>query len=309
MNQPRPYQNGQDFKRMKALLVEGRKAANGTYYVHTGDLSWWLFYNSPQDDLWEYIYLWEDQRQGSELHGWTLFSPKWSSFDVFFYPTLRNSGLVEHMFVWSMERAQQIARQTGKQRISTMWISEKDTRIGGLLECCGCLPSQEGLLYLARSLEGPLPDRPIPEGYIVRSVKDESEAGMRTAASHASFGSSMSLDEYNRRYVRFMRSPVYSPECDIIALAPDGSCAAFCLIWLEPTNQVGLFEPVGIHPAHQQKGLGKAIILEGLRRMQAHGMKSAIVSTEQDNLPAQRLYLSCGFTITDHLATYRKAIN
>ncbi|MBN2550919.1 MAG: GNAT family N-acetyltransferase [Anaerolineales bacterium] len=306
MNQPRPYQNGQDFKRMKALLVEGRKAANGTYYVHPGDLSWWLFYNLPEDDLWANIYLWEDQRQGSELLGWTLFSPKWSSFDVFFYPSLRNSGLVEHMFTWSMERAQQMARQAGKARIATVWISEKDTRLSGLLGRCGCLPSPEGLLYLTRSLEGPLPESALPAGFQVRSVKDESEAGMRAAASYAAFESTMPFETYQQRYLRFMRSPVYRSENDLIITAPDGQGAAFCILWLDSTNQVGLFEPVGAHPAHQRKGLGKAVMLEGLRRMQTQGIKTAMVCVEQDNLPAQRLYLSCGFKITDRLITYEK---
>jgi hypothetical protein len=37
---PRPYRDPADLDRMRALLQAGRKAANGSYYVHIGDLNW-----------------------------------------------------------------------------------------------------------------------------------------------------------------------------------------------------------------------------------------------------------------------------
>jgi hypothetical protein len=37
---PRAYSNPQDLEKMRLLLIEGRRANNGTYYVHVGDLSW-----------------------------------------------------------------------------------------------------------------------------------------------------------------------------------------------------------------------------------------------------------------------------
>jgi hypothetical protein len=33
-----------DLFAMLNLLSQGRKANNGTHYVHRGDLQWWLFY-------------------------------------------------------------------------------------------------------------------------------------------------------------------------------------------------------------------------------------------------------------------------
>ena len=60
-----------------------------------------------------------------------------------------------------------------------------------------------------------------------------------------------------------MRSPVYCHNLDIVAIAPDGQIGAFCIVWMDPVNKVGLFEPVGTHPDYQRKGLGKAVMVEG----------------------------------------------
>ncbi|MDP3183850.1 MAG: hypothetical protein Q8M58_01115 [Anaerolineales bacterium] len=42
----RPYQNEQDLEKMESILTAGRNAANGAYYVHMGDLRWWMFYTN-----------------------------------------------------------------------------------------------------------------------------------------------------------------------------------------------------------------------------------------------------------------------
>ncbi len=79
------------------------------------------------------------------------------------------------------------------------------------------------------------------------------------------------------------------------AAAPDGRIAAFCIAWLDPLNRVGLFEPVGTHLDFQRKGLGRAVVFEGLRQLRAAGMQTAIVGAESDNPPAYHLYVSVGF--------------
>jgi len=105
-----------------------------------------------------------------------------------------------------------------------------------------------------------------------------------------------------------MRSPVYNPQQDIVVSAPDGRIASFCKLWLDPVNRVGNFEPVGTHPDFQRRGLGRAVMLEGLHRLQAWGMTSAILGTGVKNVPAIRLYEDVGFHIETQLLTYARAI-
>jgi GNAT superfamily N-acetyltransferase len=40
--EPRPYRGRSDWKRICDLLIEGRRADNGTYYIHVGDFAWWI---------------------------------------------------------------------------------------------------------------------------------------------------------------------------------------------------------------------------------------------------------------------------
>ncbi|KAA3658119.1 MAG: N-acetyltransferase, partial [Chloroflexi bacterium] len=60
-------------------------------------------------------------------------------------------------------------------------------------------------------------------------------------------------------------------------------------------NKMGIFEPVCTHPDHRQKGLGKALMQEGLLRLKAMGAVHVTVETG-DMIPANKLYNSIGFT-------------
>jgi ribosomal protein S18 acetylase RimI-like enzyme len=125
-------------------------------------------------------------------------------------------------------------------------------------------------------------------------------------AGHAAFGLDKPFEVYWPRYQRFVRSPAFSPDLNLVIMAPGDRCASFCTCWLDPVNRVGLFEPVGTHPDFQGLGLGKAVMMEGLHRMQDGGMRTAIVGAESDNPTAECLYRSIGFQAVNKLCTYRK---
>jgi mycothiol synthase len=105
-----------------------------------------------------------------------------------------------------------------------------------------------------------------------------------------------------------MRSPAYASALDLVAVAPTGEIAAFCICWFDPVNRTGLFEPVGTHPDFQRRGLGKAVILAGLEQMKAGGMTRAIVMAEGDYPASQRLYQSAGFLPSGRLVPFVKTL-
>lgn len=57
-----------------------------------------------------------------------------------------------------------------------------------------------------------------------------------------------------------------------------------------------------------RRGLGRAAMLEGLRRLKALGVREAIVYAEQANPAAQALYRSVGFEPINRIDAYRRLI-
>ena len=90
-----------------------------------------------------------------------------------------------------------------------------------------------------------------------------------------------------------------------MAVAPDGSFAAYAGIPYDESTRHGIFEPVCTHPDHQRKGLARALMLERLRRLKALGAADVTVETG-DMIPANRLYDSLSFTETEKGFVWRK---
>lgn len=301
----RPYNNLYDLEAMQTVLVEGRRTAGQAYYVHPGDLSWWLFYTEA--DLHPAgIYLWE---QDSRLAGWSLLSGTGRTFDVFVRPELHGRSLEAKLLLWSEETQAARLRRSHSRELSIMWVSEKDTSRRQWLDMRGFLPSPKGMLVMQRPLAGTLPDLHLPKGFTIHQVTGDGDLCQRAMASYGAFGSQKTFDDYCRRMGQFMRSPVYRPDLDLVTVAEDGRYASFCILWIDPSNQEGYFEPVGTHPDFQGQGLGKAILTAGLQRLRHLGMTRASVCVDEVNTKAIHLYKHLGFQTTHRLLTFEKNLS
>ena len=105
-------------------------------------------------------------------------------------------------------------------------------------------------------------------------------------------------------YARLMRLPGYNRDLDVVTVTPDEVIAAYVNGWIDPVNRIGDFGPVGALPAYRRKGLTRAALLEGLRRMKARGMDRVCISTRVSNRPALQLYESIGFKIGNQYLDY-----
>jgi hypothetical protein len=94
-----------------------------------------------------------------------------------------------------------------------------------------------------------------------------------------------------------MRSVTYRAELDLVVEAPDGSFAAYCLVWFDERNRFGLFEPVGCHATYRQRGLTKAVMFEGMRRLRKLGATTAYVNSLLGAEAASALYDSVGMLV------------
>ncbi|HEY3725372.1 MAG TPA: GNAT family N-acetyltransferase [Acidimicrobiia bacterium] len=60
-------------------------------------------------------------------------------------------------------------------------------------------------------------------------------------------------------------------------------------------GQHGYLQRLAVDPGARREGLGRTIVLDGLRWLRRHGATQALVNTQCDNAPALALYESCGF--------------
>jgi mycothiol synthase len=307
MKIPRLFQDEKDLSGMCELLEQGRMADNGTYYVHIGDLKWWLYYPPLDEDLRDYTYLWDDPDNPGRLLGWALITPGWVGIDVYTQPELRESLAAKEMYLWAEEKATVVARQKQLPTIHNIWISHDDAALREHYQQQG-FKLCPGMTHLIRNLNEDIPAEIEPDGFVLRGCEGTTEVSQRAAAQHRTFASKAPFEKYLRRFENFMRSKVYQPDLDIVAVAGDGHIASFGIMWIDMKNKVGLFEPVGTHPDFQRKGLGRAVVLKGLHILQAYGMKKAIVSACDDNLPAIYLYESVGFQVIKQLGTFEKDV-
>jgi ribosomal protein S18 acetylase RimI-like enzyme len=165
------------------------------------------------------------------------------------------------------------------------------------------MPTAPWMRLNARSLDD-LPEPELPDGYSLRTVREEDFAS-RAAAHRSAFQPSGFRDEV---YEFVRATPPYRADLDCVAVAPDGQVAAYTLAWLDEENRVGQFEPVGTHADHQRRGLGRAVNLFALRRLREEGATLGLVECRGDAaypVPA-KLYESVGFREISRQLAYRR---
>ena len=179
--------------------------------------------------------------------------------------------------------------------------AEDDPRLDALLAGLGFERNSDHALKMVRTLDGPLPGHALPYGWTVREVGGKGEWEERVEVHREVWHPSrVTLEAYRR----LREAPGYDPRLDLVA--PDGEFGSYCICWFDPQSRTGLFEPLGTRRAHRGKGLGKAVMCEGLRRLRELGARTTFVTAIHDNEAARSLYQSAGFETVNRERVYGK---
>jgi mycothiol synthase len=125
-----------------------------------------------------------------------------------------------------------------------------------------------------RDLELPVPEAPLAPGYVVRSMGDVGEHPARSWASWRAFHDDEPDEAYDGDWswiANVQAGPLYRRDLDVVAATPAGEIAAFCTIYYDDATRSAVCVLVGTAAEHQRRGLGKAVTLEGFRRLQRMG--------------------------------------
>jgi mycothiol synthase len=287
----RAFQSDEDFWKVRRLLVE-------TYPITPPDFNWdtrrwdgWRFYTA--DPAWnprweEQVHLWETG--DGQLVG--AVNPDGNApVALQLHPDFRH--IEGDMIAWAEDH---LTRSTEDGRHLEFFVYDYDCPRRRLLEQRGYekMP-YGGVIRRMRFGNRPLPQAAIAEGYTLRTTRPGDEADFQRVADllNAAFNRTFHNAGEYRTFTRL--SPSFRHNLDMVAEAPDGTLAALVGMMYDETNHYGLFEPVCTHPDHRRKGLARAMMFEGLRRVKALGATDVYVATG-DMVPANALYDSIGFT-------------
>lgn len=296
----RTYQTEEDYWRIRQYLREV-SLLNDRHDYAWSLLRWdyWRWHvnaNIFKFKLEDVITLWELNGQIA-----AMLNPD-SRGEAFFqiHPAFRKNMSVAEMLDVAKQKLPNIKEDGKKELIA--WVNANDDATKKVFTERGYVRSKFSAEHMRRRFfTQPIPDSVPPSGYAIRALGDESELPARSWLSWKVFHPEEPDEKYEgwEWYRNVQRVPLYRRDLDIVAAAPDGELAAFCTVWFDDVTRTAVFEPVGTHPAHQQRGLGKAVMSEGLRRARRLGATLATVSSYSS--AAHALYESMGFTEFDVL--------
>lgn len=167
------------------------------------------------------------------------------------------------------------------------------------------------LWQMRRSLYAAFPDPVLPEGIRIAAFRPgvDEEAWLavnrRAFADHPEQGA-WTLEDVKRRE----QESWFDPEGFFLAWRGE-RLAGFHWTKVHGDGEhahepIGEVYVVGVDPSEQGTGLGRALVLTGLRHLRARGLAQVMLYVDEANTPAIRLYESLGFTHWDTDVMYRR---
>jgi ribosomal protein S18 acetylase RimI-like enzyme len=227
------------------------------------------------------------------LLGLAAWQQPWAALDFFTRHDKAQHEVEEQLFAWAMARFQAMDQERGAPLPCWVEMRSDDAERQALVTSHGfTLDEDFTYIHLRHPLAHPPEVAPLPDGITIRPLEGKSEVAAYVALHRAAFESESMTMEWRAQTLRMSQ---YRPGLDLVAMTLDGRPVGFLVGWLDAARQLAQIEPMGVHPDFRSMGLARALLLEGMRRIQAHGATEAIVETDSGRSPALQAYESVGF--------------
>lgn len=220
-------------------------------------------------------------------------------------PNWRGRGLGTYLMRWSQVHAQaQFTSAIANQRllqISTESLNESAIR----LYLAHGFKSVDEQLVMQRDLTLPLPDRPLPPDVTVASWQP-ALVDQFFQAYEASFRERPGFPGYSAsEWISWTNDDDgLKPEWSLVASVGDAPVGFLTASAEQPG---GFVLQVGVIPGQRRRGLGSALMVETMRRMQAAGLTATQLTVNINNPGAIQTYNGLGFTTVGRRARYERA--
>jgi GNAT superfamily N-acetyltransferase len=221
-------------------------------------------------------------------------------FDV--HPTQGSSTIEAEILQWSEQRMREVGNQADLPvKLRTRVRNNKILR-ERLLEQQG-FTTERYFLTMACTLAQSLPSLKLPDDFTLRQLRGEQDIRAWVELFNESF-----IDHWNHQDVtamsvrHWLKNPHYKPELNLVAVAPDGTFAAFCIGYINQEEitrtrrNEGWIKLLGTRRGFRKLGLGRAMLLAGMSQLREIGVERVKLGVDAQSMTnATRLYESVGF--------------
>jgi len=283
----RHYSHPEDYRRISEFLIAHHEPGNrdGNWL----EPAWEYMHHHPMLDglSLDRIGLWED---GGELVAVAHY--EWHLGEAFFQFHSAYRHLRDEMLDYAEAHLARLSPEDG-QRDLHAYVNDNDPDFVALVQARGYARDPEEARPLCRfDIPGPFPAIPLADGFRLTDLAEEPDWAKVHRVLWRGFDHRdeppMSDEETEGRR-RMFDTPKARRDLKIAVAAPDGEFVAFCGVFYEPVRRFAYVEPVATDPAYRRLGLGRAAVLEGIRRCAALGATDAYVGSDQ------LFYRSIGF--------------
>lgn len=128
----------------------------------------------------------------------------------------------------------------------------------------------------------------LPEGFTITSMKDTYDLFQYGQVLWKGFNHELDGEgtfeltpEKEEAYEAEMIRPNVDLNLKVAVVAPNGNFVSYCGMWYDPEAGYAVIEPVATDPEYRKMGMGKAAVLEGIKRVAALGAKKVLVGSSQ----------------------------
>lgn len=278
----RKYEPEQDFLRVRDFLVETYLAFEAPYNWGLERWNWARYHPSMfEGDVANNIHLWGDfvrvwENDGGEIVG-VVNAEGPRPGEAYFQRHPRYGFLLNEMLDYAEETL--VNGENGTLRI---YIHDCDEPFQALLQRRGYQKDAEHPEHDSEFvIEGP-PEIDLPAEYAVRSMAEGGDVEKRCKVQGLGFNHRDPAEWATVwAYKEVQKAPDYREDLDLYVVGPDGEYVSSCIVWYDERNRMGFFEPVSTHMDFRRRGFGRAVVLEGIRRVAALGAERARVGSGQ----------------------------
>jgi len=256
----------------------------------------------------EFIRLWHNDL--GELVGYAMLGED-PAIDWQVLPEYEWAGIEAEALAWAAARLSELRGRDAPRWSAALTAGSREdaaARIAFLEERGFARLADTVEVNMVRYLREPTPAPAVPPGFEVRATAGRGECARRAAAQREVWRPWPVANVDGDDYARLMRLPGYHRHLDVVAAAADGTIVSYANCWIDEVNRIGHLGPVGTRPSWRRRGLARAVLLEGLRRLGASGMDRACVSTREANAPARQLYAAVGFQPVNRYLEYAATV-